>query len=362
MMRTESRLSDGRRIIWFDEDADYDPTDRSGPAIVDRRDLPRTVSASQLRYDTLAGEWVAVASHRQDRTYQPPADECPLCPTKGDRLSEIPTPDYDVVVFENRFPSFGGGVPVRGGHGPDPAAGRCEVVCFTSDHDSSFGALSPNRVRLVVDAWADRTEELGALDGVAHVFPFENRGAEIGVTLAHPHGQIYAYPYVPPIPARMLDRARAHLAATGRNLFDDVLRAERAAERVVVAGEHWTAFVPEAARWPVEVHVYPHRQVPDIPALSEAERDEFAEIYLDVLGRLDALYGDPLPYVAGWQQAPVRPDAEGDRELAHLHLRLSSIRRAPGKLKYLAGSETGAGAFVSDVLAEAVAARLRDVR
>jgi UDPglucose--hexose-1-phosphate uridylyltransferase len=246
---------------------------------------------------------------------------------------------------------------VTAGEIPDAAAGRCEVVCFTSDHDSSFRELSPARVRMVVDVWADRTAELGALPGVRHVFPFENRGPEIGVTLHHPHGQIYAYPYVPPLPARMLDRARAHAAATGRNLFADVLRAERAGERVVVAGEHWTAFVPEAARWPVEVHLYPHRRVPDIAALSGPERDEFAEVYLDVLGRLDALYDDPLPYVAAWQQAPVRPDVDGDRDLAHL--RVFSIRRAPGKLKYLAGSETGAGAFVSDVLAEAVAERLR---
>ncbi|ODU02127.1 MAG: galactose-1-phosphate uridylyltransferase [Pseudonocardia sp. SCN 72-86] len=358
MRRTDGTLADGRDIMWFDEDG---TPERDPATLVDHRDLPRTVSASQLRYDTLAGEWVAVASHRQDRTYQPPADQCPLDPTHGEHHTEIPTPDYQVVVFENRFPSFGGGAPLSG-ETPDPAAGRCEVVCFTSDHSSSFGELTPARVRLVVDVWADRTAELGALPGVAQVFPFENRGAEIGVTLAHPHGQIYAYPYVPPIPARMLDRARAHMAATGRNLFDDVLRAERAGERVVVAGEHWTAFVPEAARYPVEVHLYPHRQVPDVPALTDAERDEFAGIYLDVLGRLDALYGDPLPYVAGWQQAPVRPEHDGDRELAHLHMRISSIRRAPGKLKYLAGSETGAGAFVSDVLAEAVAQRLRDAR
>jgi UDPglucose--hexose-1-phosphate uridylyltransferase len=211
----------------------------------------------------------------------------------------------------------------------------------------------------VVDVWADRTEELSRLDGVRWVYPFENRGAEIGVTLAHPHGQIYAYPYLPPIPARMLERARRHRESSGANLFAEVLAEERAGPRVVASGEHWTAFVPVAARWPVEVHLYPHRQVPDIPALTDAERDGFAEVYLEVLARFDALYDLPLPYVAAWQQAPVASADETDRDLAYLHLRLCSIRRAPGKLKYLAGSELGAGAFLNDVLPEDVAQRLR---
>ncbi len=340
--RTEGRLSDGRRIIWFDERAD------AVRDAVDRRELSSAATVSQLRFDPLLGEWVTLASHRQDRTFLPPVDGCPLCPTVGERHTEIPTSDYDVVVFENRFPAFGAG-----------SGGRCEVVCFTSDHGSSFGALTPARVRLVLDVWADRTAELGELAGVRYVFPFENRGAEIGVTLDHPHGQIYAYPFVPPIPRRMLERARAHAAATGRNLFADVLAAEQAAgERVVLAGRYWTAFVPAAARWPVEVHLYPNRHVRDLPALTAAERAEFAVLYLDLLGRLDALYGEPLPYVAAWQQAPVG----SDRDLAHLHLRVFSIRRAPGRLKYLAGSETGAGAFVSDVLPEDVAERLRNTR
>lgn len=341
MRRTSARLADGREIIYFDGDS-ADVRDA-----VDLRPLTPTAGASELRWDALLGEYVAIASHRQDRTYLPPADQCPLCPSRDGRLTEIPSPEYEVVVFENRFPAFTERAP--GGRG------RCEVVCFTSDHDSSFRQLTPERVRTVVDVWADRTDELSRLDGVRWVYPFENRGAEIGVTLAHPHGQIYAYPYLPPIPERMLEQARRHRDLTGANLFAEVLETERAGPRVVTSGQHWTAFVPVAARWPVEVHLYPHRQVPDIPALTDAERDDFASVYLDVLARFDALYDLPLPYVAAWQQAPV----DTDRELAYLHLRLCSIRRAPGKLKYLAGSELGAGAFLNDVLPEAVAERLR---
>lgn len=367
MKKTSTRLADGREILWYDED---DGAVRTAETTHDTRDLPRVVPASQLRYDALAGEWITIAAHRQDRTYQPPADQCPLCPSRDGRATEVPAPTYDVVAFENRFPSFGSpsadgygqpGDPPPDVSGPDPVpeAGRCEVVCFTSDHDRSFGKLTPERVRTVLEVWADRTAELGARPGVRYVFPFENRGAEIGVTLAHPHGQIYAYPYVPPFPQRMLAHAAEYLEHTGENLFDAGLAEERAGERVVVAGEHWTAFVPRAARWPVEVHLYPNRPTTDLPALDEAQRAEFPAVYLELLRRLDALYDDELPYVAAWQQAPVR--AEDGRDLARLHLRVHTVRRAPGKIKYLAGSETGAGAFISDVMPEAVAARLREL-
>ncbi len=361
MKKTSTRLADGREILWFDES---DDVVRDESTVHDTRDLPRVVPASQLRYDELLGEWVTIAAHRQDRTYQPPDDQCPLCPSRDGRTTEVPAPDYDVVVFENRFPSFGSepgtAPPVPVDDEPLAAAGRCEVVCFTSDHHRSFGELTPERVRTVLECWIDRTAELGARPGVRYVFPFENRGAEIGVTLAHPHGQIYAYPYVPPLPETMLAAVRRHREATGENLFDQRLAQERAGERVVVAGEQWTAFVPRAARWPVEVHLYPNRPTPDLPALDDAQRAGFGPVYLDLLARLDALYDEPLPYVAAWQQAPVR--AEDGRDDARLHLRLHTVRRAPNKIKYLAGSETGAGAFISDVLPEAVAERLRSIR
>jgi UDPglucose--hexose-1-phosphate uridylyltransferase len=126
---------------------------------------------------------------------------------------------------------------------------------------------------------------------------------------------------------------------------------------VVAQSATWTAFVPTAARWPVEVHLYPHRQVADIAELSPAERDDFVELYLDVLKRLDGLYDQPLPYIAAWHPAPVRLD----RELGYLHLELLSIRRAADKLKYLAGSESGMGAFISDTRPEDVAETLRKV-
>ena len=360
MKRTSARLADGREIIYFDE------ADDAVRVLDDPRALPTTTTASEIRYDAVLDEWVGIASHRQSRTHLPPTHECPLCPSTPERSTEIPSPSYDVVVFENRFPSFSQAVSdVPGTVDADgslftrrPGVGRCEVVCFTSDHDASFGQLSRERVQLVVDAWVDRTLELSRLPHVEQVFCFENRGREIGVTLSHPHGQIYAYPFVTPRTRRMLDSARGHRERTWRNLFADVLVEERRASiRVVAESEHWTAFVPAAARWPVEVHLYPHRHVADLPALSDGERDDFAGFYLDVLRRLDALFDVPLPYIAAWHQAPVRID----RDLAYLHMQVFSIRRAVDKLKYLAGSESGMGAFVTDVLPEDVAQRLRGV-
>jgi UDPglucose--hexose-1-phosphate uridylyltransferase len=204
----------------------------------------------------------------------------------------------------------------------------------------------------VLEAWTDRTRELSALPGVEQVFVFENRGAEIGVTLSHPHGQIYAYPFVPPRPLQMIRTAERH----GGCLHCAAIAAEQAAgTRVVAESPRWFAFVPHAARWPFEVHIYPRRHVPDLVALDDTERDEFPPLYLDVLRRFDGIFDDPMPYVAGWQQAPVRIG----REYAHLFLQLFSIRRAPDKLKYLAGSESAMGVFINDIAPERAAEILR---
>ncbi|MER7113924.1 galactose-1-phosphate uridylyltransferase [Saccharomonospora azurea] len=358
MKKTRTTLADGRELLYFATDGE------TVPAPPDPRELPPVSTASQLRWDPLLGEWVMMASHRQNRTFMPARNDCPLCPSSDGRHTEIPASDYTVAIFENRFPSLSTGahlddvdvrhplVDVR------PGVGRCEVVCFTSDHNARFADLSPAQARLVVDAWADRTTELSELDGVEQVFCFESRGREIGVTLPHPHGQIYAYPFVTPRTRRMLDVAREHRARTGRDLHEDILAAERnAGLRVIAETEHWVAFVPAAARWPVEVHLYPLRKVRRIPDLDESERDDFAALYLDVLRRFDRLYDSPLPYISAWHQAPTGDD----EDLSRLHLQLFSVRRSADKLKYLAGSESGMDAFITDVLPEDVARRLREV-
>ena len=184
------------------------------------------------------------------------------------------------------------------------------------------------------------------------------------MTLHHPHGQIYAYPYVPARTRDLLAQAQAHHVRTGRLLGADILDAELAdGSRAVIRGRHWTAYVPYAARWPVEVHLAPHRDVPDLAGLDVAERDELAGIYLDLLARLDRFHdsavGEPidLPYIAAWHQAPARTG----REVSRLFLQVMTVLRAPGKLKFLAGSESGVGGWVNDALPEVVAARLRSL-
>ncbi|WP_316519940.1 galactose-1-phosphate uridylyltransferase [Kitasatospora brasiliensis] len=369
-VRTVTTLADGRQLIYYDSGA------TAPRRTVDERPLDPRAPGSEVRLDPATGDWVTIAAHRQSRIYQPPAEECPLCPSRGGRLSEIPAEDYQVAVFENRFPSLAGppGTSAPAAEGlwtSGPGAGRCEVVCFTADHEASFADLTPERARLVLDAWTDRTAELSALPGVRQVYCFENRGAEIGVTLAHPHGQIYALPFTTPRTARMAARAAEHRAATGRNLFDDLLAAERSAGlsaerspelsaeggRVVLAGDHWTAFVPFAARWPYEVHLYPHRRVPDLTALDERQRSEFPVLYLELLRRFDRLFGGGrTPYISAWHQAPA-----GQRDELALHLELFTIRRTADKLKYLAGVESGMDAFVNDVTPEDAARRLREV-
>lgn len=354
MRKTSIRLADGRELIYYDED------EHVQREAVDERDLPRATTHSEIRLDPILDEWVVVASHRQDRTFLPPPELCPLCPSSQHHKTEIPASDYDVVVFENRFPSLTTRTEdveeETAPYARRPGVGRCEVVCFTADHGGSLGALAASRLRTVVDVWADRTEELGTIPGVEQVFPFENRGEEIGVTLHHPHGQIYAYPFVTPMTARMLESARRYREREGGCLFCAVVEAEEKADvRIVGRTDGWVAFVPSFARWPFEVHLYPSRHLPDLPALTDAERDGLVDLLRQVLGAFDGLFDQPMPYMATWQQAPVHRD----RDLAHLYLKAFSIRRAANRLKYLASSESGAGVFINDIDPESVAEMLR---
>lgn len=353
--RSERRLADDRAIVY------YDAAPGRARDAVDRRGLDDAPTHTELRHDPLRDEWVVVAGHRQARTFLPPTSECPLCPTHGDQLTEIPEADYDVVVFENRFPSLTE-------HDSDPELdpldprtrhgfGRCEVVCFTSNHGSALAQVSPDRLRLVLEAWIDRDRELSSIPGIEYVFVFENRGVEIGVTLSHPHGQIYAYPFVPPRDEQMLRSARSHRERTGGSLHADVISAELAdGERIVYEGEHWIAFVPRAARWPFELQMYTRRPIARLRDLSEAERAEFATMYLALLRSLDAILGVPMPYIAAWHQAPVH----GDDADSRLFLEVFSLRRAAEKLKFLAGSESAAGVWINDISPEDAAQALRE--
>ncbi len=319
---------------------------------------------SERRRDPLSGEWVTFATHRQDRTFLPPSEQCPLCPTTDPTApTEVPWPSFDVAVFDNRFPSMVAHPPPpdvagSGLHQVLPAVGATEVVVYSDDHQASLALLGRARIRLLVDVWAERYAALGRRGDIAYVFVFENRGEVVGVTLHHPHGQIYGYPEIPPVPARQLAVAGRHLAEHGTCVVCDVVARERAdGLRLVAGNDAFIAFVPFAARFPYEVHVVAHRHAPSLLDLSDPDRDALAAILEDLLQRYDALFGFPLPYVMAMHQAPA---ADGEwQAVSHLRLEFTPLHRAADRLKYLAGSELGAGAFLSDVAPERAAATLR---
>lgn len=360
MKRTSVTLSDGRELLYFDPD---DAPERTG---VDQRGLePGSTAQGTMRFDVLTGEWVSVAGHRQSRIFLPSADACPICPTTPGNLSEIPEAEYHVAVFENRFPSFllGGAfadTDLVGSWGEQiPAHGRCEVVAFTDDHSGSIASLTPSSMGLVMDAWVDRTRELSSIEGIRYVFVFENRGADVGVTLHHPHGQVYAYPYLPPSARTLLREARAYREANDRSMLADLVDFEVAAhERVVFSDEHWVAFVPYAARWPYEIQIHPLRDIGSLVDLEDRERAAFCEFFPHLIRSLDTIFDTPFPYMAGWQQRPVKASAHEAAD-SRLFLRLISNRRSADKLKFLAGSESIMGAFINDVTPETAAAQIR---
>ncbi|HVB77175.1 MAG TPA: galactose-1-phosphate uridylyltransferase [Candidatus Nitrosotalea sp.] len=300
----------------------------------------------ELRWHPLLEEWVTLAPERQDRDHHPEAARCPLCPTRpGERETEIPLPDYHIAVFENRFPAYAG------------EQGRCEVVCYTPEHDSSLGAQPVERIRDLIEVWSDRTRELSRLPGVRYVMVFENRGESIGVTLTHPHGQIYAYPFVPPVVERELAAQARYRRRWGACLYCQLLERELGGEHVLLADPHVAALVPAFARWPYEVHLAPLRHQGRLEDLSEAEVDSLAQTLKSVLMRYDRLFAGPMPYVMVVHQ---RPPGRGHSQ-HHLHLELYPAARDQERLKHLAGSELGAGAYILDVSPENAAARLRDL-
>jgi UDPglucose--hexose-1-phosphate uridylyltransferase len=347
---------DGRRLILYS----YEP-------------IPATLSASSpdsaplaanahLRWHPLRGEWVAYASHRQNRTFLPPAQFNPLAPTTDPaHPTELPAGEYDVAVFENLFPTL-----VSDAHDPPdlivptrPGRGACEVVVFTRDPNATLGSLPLRHLELIFDVWADRYIELGARPDVEYVYPFENRGVEVGVTLSHPHGQIYAYPFVPPLPARELAEQRQYHATHGRGLLEDLFGREiQENRRLLYLGPHALALVPVCARYSYEVWVAPLRPAASVAALAREERADMARALKTVLMKFDRLWNRPFPYIMVFHQAPTDGLAHPE---SHLHVEFYPAYRMRDRLKYLAGSEIGAGVFTADTLPEEKAAELQAI-
>jgi UDPglucose--hexose-1-phosphate uridylyltransferase len=310
---------------------------------------------TELRWNPTAREWVSTASHRQGRPLMP-ADGCPFCPGSG----RVPD-NYDVLIYPNDFPAFTVPAAAPALDGDDfyrvrPSFGKCDVVLYHPDHGTSLPQLSASHIALLVRLWRKRFKELQAIRGIRYVLIFENKGAVIGVTMPHPHGQIYAVPLIPPRVARELEAARAYRRRRGRCVFCDVIRRERKdARRVIAENDHFTAFIPFYARWPYEVHVFARRHVGTLAEFRPAEETALAEMLKWVTLKYDNLFQMSFPYMMLLHQAPVGAKFPE----FHFHIEFYPPHRSKEKLKYLASVETGGGLFLNDSLAEEKARELQ---
>lgn len=278
----------------------------------------------QVRIDPVLGTVVHVVGARQKRPNLP-SSGCPFC-VGG---LEAPEP-YDVLSFPNRWPAMEGD--------------RCEVVLYTPDHDATFPSLGVDGARRVVDLWSDRTAALGARDDVDYVLVFENRGPEVGATIAHPHGQIYAYDHVP--------------ARQARRLAGGWRPDPEPGARLVIRCGGWSVWVPYAPTFPLVLEVAPDRLLTDLPAMADAERDALAGVLVDVFARLDRLYDRPLPYMMWLNQRPTVPDGHDD---AWFNIEIVSPWRAAGVQRFIAAAEIASDEYFNPVVPEDVAARLREL-
>jgi UDPglucose--hexose-1-phosphate uridylyltransferase len=266
------------------------------------------------------------------------------------------------VVFENRFPSLRPDPPVPAVEGSElypvrPAQGVCEVVLYSADHKTTLAEESVEQIYQLVRVWTDRFIELGALEYVKYVFAFENKGEAIGVTLHHPHGQIYGYPFIPPRIERELEQSLAHRERNGSCLLCDVVAEEILdGRRIVAENNSFVAFIPFFARWPYELHLCSRRHLQALTDMNELEQHELAAMLKMVLVAFDRLFNISFPYMMVLHQRPVDG---GSYDHYHFHIEFYPPLRTATKMKYLAGSETGAGLFINDTLAEEKAAELR---
>lgn len=313
---------------------------------------------AELRFNPLLQDFTIVASHRQDRP-QMPADWCPFCPGSG----RVPA-SYDVHAYDNDFPALFPDPPE-----PDPVAtplyktmpafGKCEVILYSPDHTASMSRLPTSHIRKVVDLWVQRTAALGADPAHKYVYIFENRGPEVGVTMPHPHGQIYAFPYVPQKIRVELDSCRKHHDTTGRCLLCDITDEEmRDGRRMVVQTAHFVSYIPFFTDYPYGVFISSRRHLGSFVEFTDGEKDDLALHLKRLTTAFDALFARDFPYMMVIHQTPVNGEDEGRHY--HFHIEFYPPLRSATKIKYLASAETGAWAPCNPAAVEQTAAELRD--
>jgi len=362
MIKKRVSKDDGRYLIYYSSVEEPERSDSECQGVHVNAEKG-SAGLSEMRWNPILQQWTVIATHRQERTYKPPKDFCPFCPTRDISFpTEVPASCYEVAVFENKFPSFQRVPPEPAEKGTDIlkvklAHGVCEVVLYTDKHLTTFANLSVQHITNLISVWQDRYDELGSVDYIDYVLIFENKGDAVGVTLHHPHGQIYGFPFIPPIPAKELESADEYKKATGKCLFCDILKEELDDGRRVIAGNSgFIAAVPFCARYPYEVHITSQSHKSSLTQLDSDERRLLAEILKTVTCGYDHLFGFSFPYMMIMHQAPTR---EGDWSHCHFHIEFYPPHRTATKIKYLAGCESGAGTFINDTLPEETARQLR---
>lgn len=357
MFKQELRKPDGRALHLYAR-TEFEAKEAPSPS---KESI--SLQGAHMRWHPLRGEWVAYAGHRQDRTFLPPKEFNPFAPTiRPDLPTELPQGSYDIAVFENMFPTLSPRAetpPTLVGVATRASLGACEVVVFTRDSESSLARLPLDHIALLLEVWGERYRVLGLRPEISYVLPFENRGVEVGVTLHHPHGQIYAYPFIPPVPLKMLDNEKAYLGTFGQPLLLQFIgREQKDGRRILYEGERAIAFVPACARYPYEVWIAPKLRRSSMDELDAEDRRDIARALKTVLMKYDALWDRPFPYLMTAYQAPT--DGAEHPE-THFRFEIYPAYRTREKLKYLAGTEIGAGVFANDTFPEETARQLQAV-
>jgi UDPglucose--hexose-1-phosphate uridylyltransferase len=299
----------------------------------------------EFRFDLLTRQWVAITAARQGRPNLPGAGSCPFC-VGGQEASE----PYDVKSFANRWPALVPGEPIdlcsseASADAGVEARGAAEVVLYSPRHEGSFATLDRGQARRVVDLWAERSAALLERPEIEYVLVFENCGAEVGATISHPHGQIYAFPFIPPVPQHEAQIAAEH----GCPVCSELDERDDLGDRIVEGNETFVAFARRAAAWPFELLIVPRSHTPTLEMLEPHERDDLAETLRSVLSRYRHLYDEPLPYML-W----IHPGV-------HLHVHVVTTRRNPTAVRYVAAGELGSGTMFNPVSPEVAAKALRE--
>ncbi len=313
----------------------------------------------ELRFNPMTGEWVMISSSRKGRPIHSDFKGCPLCP--GNIELEQ---DYDLAVFENRFPALmkNPSPPLNSGSPflkSKPSNGVCEVIMYTSAHNSSLSEMSLLQIENLIDVWEDRINELYSNPMIKYIFIFENKGEEVGATLSHPHGQLYAFPFLPLRVKTKLGNMKEYISKNKRCMLCDIIKEEiRLEKRLVFQNNSFLALVPYYARFPYEVHILPKRHLGSIVDMNDSEKMLFAEALKNVTIKFDKVFERSCPYMMALFISPLEKDKYS---YFHFHVEFCPPLREKNKVKWMASVETMTWQFINPSSPEEIAEQLRRV-